>query len=71
MAHRTQNDLLQEEVMSQPVVSKENVKLPGIEVLHTKTKEEIAEVLAMILKSRGNIVSMNYVLGKSIELTLG
>ena len=70
MPARTQQDLVNEELLSQDRVTIEKLKLPGITTLHTKSKEEIAETLAMVLKSRANIVGMNWVLGKYIELTL-
>ena len=70
MPARTQSDLVTEELLSQPRTTKEKLRLPGIEKLHTKTKEEIAETLAMVLKSRPNIVQLDYVVGKWIEVTL-
>ena len=70
MPAKTQQDLVTEDLMSQPRVSKEKIRLPGIETLHLKSKEEIAEVLTMVLKSRTNIVGLNWVLGSHIEVTL-
>jgi hypothetical protein len=70
MPARTQQDLVNEELLTRPRVTKELLKLPGITTLHTKSKEEIAETLTMVLKSRANIVGMNWVIGQYIELTL-
>lgn len=70
MPPKTQTDLVNEDLLMQPKVTSEVLRLPGIDVLHQKTKEEIAEVLTMVLKSRSNIVGLNWVVGKHIELTL-
>lgn len=70
MPAKTQQDLLTEELMSQPKTTKEKIRLPGIEVLHQKSKEEISEVLTMVLKSRANIIGLNWVIGSHIEVTL-
>jgi hypothetical protein len=48
---------------------KEKIKLPGIETLHTKSMEDIAEVLTNVIKSKTNIKEMRWVLGSYIELT--
>ena len=71
MSLLTQQNLLEEEILSQERVTVERIKVPGIEVLHTRNKEDIANVLATIIKSRSNITGLNYVFGKYIEITLG
>lgn len=48
----------------------EKVSLPGITTLHQRSKEEIAEALANLLKSKNNIKALRYIIGESIELTL-
>jgi hypothetical protein len=45
------------------------VAVPGIQNLHTKSTEEIAEVLSNVMRSRSNVTAIKYVLGKYIELT--
>lgn len=70
MPAKTQQDLVNEEFFAQPRNTRESLKLPGITTLHQKSKEEIAETLAMVLKSRTNIVGLNWIVGKEIVLTL-
>tara|TARA_Y100000310_G_scaffold342270_1_gene444785 strand:- start:2033 stop:2221 length:189 start_codon:yes stop_codon:yes gene_type:complete len=45
------------------------VAVPGIQSLHTRSTEEIAEVLSNVMKSQSNVIEVRYVLGKYIELT--
>ena len=70
MPAKTQQDLVNEDLLSQPRVTKEVLRLPGIKELHQKSKEDIAETLTMVLKSRANIIGLNWVVGESITLTL-
>lgn len=70
MPAKTQQDLVDEELLSVPKETKQILKLPGIKELHQKSKEEIAETLTMVLKSRANIIGLNWVVGSHIELTL-
>lgn len=70
MPAKTQQDLVNEDLLSQPRITKEILRLPGIKELHLRSKEEIAETLTMVLKSRANIVGFNWVVGSHIELTL-
>jgi len=48
----------------------DRLQWPGIDHLHMKSREEIAETLVNVLKSRANITNVNWELGKSyIEIT--
>jgi len=49
----------------------ERIAFPGIKLLHEKPTAEIAEALAMALKSRSNVVELRYKVGEFIELILG
>jgi hypothetical protein len=54
----------------QPNEYVEQLVLPGIANLHNMSREDIADTLANILKSRTNIKALRYEVGKCIELTL-
>lgn len=69
--HKTQADIVSESMGIAPAETVERIHLPGINALHVKTKEEIAEALSNVLKSRNNIKALRYVVGEYIELTLG
>ena len=70
MPKRTQVDHVEEELMKMPQPSKvNNVVIPGIKVLHQKSVNDIAEVLAMVIKSASNIQELKYVIGSHIEIT--
>lgn len=69
MPATTQSDLVEQNMEVQPQVMIEKVVIPGIETLHTKSTQDIAETLTFVLKSRPNIVEFRYVIGKYIELT--
>jgi len=60
-----------EEVGFKEETLKEKVAFPGIKTLHEKSTAEIADALAMALKSRANIRELHYKVGEYIELTLG
>lgn len=47
----------------------EQVVLPGMETLQNKSIQEIAGILANVLKSRNDITKLTYVVGKHIEIT--
>jgi len=69
MRARTQDDIVAQQ---QPVKPKEvtrKVGLPGVAQLHTRSTEEIAEVLAVVLKSERNITRLDWKIGEFIELT--
>lgn len=71
MRAQTQGDLV---VKDQGFKTKEEVRvvgLPGIAQLHTRSTEEIAEVLAVVLKSERNVVRLNWDLAEGkMELTI-
>lgn len=70
MAAKNQADLVLESGDIKEAFTTMKIKVPGIDVLHTKSKQEIAEVLANVLKSQNNIVQFKYNVGQSIEVTI-
>lgn len=66
---KTQADLVTEDKGFQEKRITRKVVIPGLNILHTKPIEDIAEVLALVIKSQNNIVEIRYVLGEYIELT--
>lgn len=66
---RTQSDIVREDRLRrhEPVVNK--LRIPGIDKLHTKEVEEIAETLAVVLKSQSMLREFRWVVGEYIELT--
>lgn len=69
MAARTQTDLVREEQIKRPSSITEDLRIPGVDSLHTKEKSEIAGVLTNVLKSRAGITRLVWNVGHSIELT--
>ena len=65
----TQSDIVMNETQKEFRNNITDVAIPGIEVLHQRPTAEIAEVLAAVLKSRPNIIKMEYVVGSHIRLT--
>lgn len=63
---RTQEDLVR--VIPEEKVVTDILKIPGIEDLHNKSFEEMAEVLANIIKSRRGMVELKWVIGERIEV---
>jgi hypothetical protein len=51
-------------------VTTDRLRLPGIEGLHLRPVDEIAETLAVALKARPNVREVRYVIGEYIELTM-
>ena len=69
-ASKTQEDIvINNSEAYAPEQTTVKVAVPGIQNLHTKSTEEIAEVLSNVMRSRNNVVEVKYVLGKYIELT--
>ena len=68
MQKKTQADHVAEEMGVVTEYDREKVSLPGVKTLHNQSTQEIAEALAIILKSRMGIVEMNYKVGEYIEL---
>lgn len=66
---KTQEDIVRAAKGFREKYETRKLKLPGIETLHTKTLEEIAEVLAIALKSQSNVVEVRYRVGEHVELT--
>lgn len=70
MRAKTQDDLVKQDQGFKPKEEIVKVGLPGIEQLHTKSTDEIAEILAVILKSERGIQRLNWEIGKGIDLTI-
>lgn len=66
---KTQNDLVEQQLSNIPKEVTEVLKFPGVETLHTKSKEDIAAVLANLLKSRNNVTKLTFVVGSHLEIT--
>lgn len=66
---KSQTDLVRDELSTQNNEIVERVKVPGIETLHERSTEEIAAVLANIIKSRAGITKLTYVKGSHLEIT--
>ena len=71
MQKQTQADHVAEEMGYKPTLQKEQIAFPGIKLLHERPTAEIAEALALALKSRGNVIELRYKVGEFIELTFG
>ncbi len=65
----SQSDIMKQELSEKPRQVTDTLRLPGIDKLHLKSKDEIAEVLANVLKSRANITALKFVVGSHLELT--
>lgn len=68
---RTQNqdDIVRMNMGVQSTTETSRIRVPGIETLHEKPTDEIAEALALVLKSRSGVTEVRYVIGEYIELT--
>lgn len=64
----SQQEALANSLSTQDKTQKETLRLPGIETLHEKSTEEIASVLANVIKSRAGIVALTYKVGEGIEV---
>lgn len=67
---KTQEDLVNNMLAQEPKTVIERLELPGIKTLHENPVADLAQVMAVIFKSRKNILEMKYVVGKYVELTL-
>lgn len=63
-----QEELVKKARGYQPETIIEKIGLPGIETLHERGIEEVADTLANVIKSRANVVSVKFTVGKAIEL---
>ena len=70
MQKQNQADYVTEEMGFKPEVVQEKIVFPGIKQLHEKPTAEIAEALAMALKSRSGIIELRYKVGEYIEVFL-
>lgn len=69
MRAKNQGDIVKTK-MDVPDTETFDLRIPGVDTLHKKTTEEIAEVLAIALKSQNNLLELKYTVGKSIEVTV-
>ena len=65
---KTQEDIVINERPYSPEQTTTKVVVPGIQSLHTRSTEEIADVLSNIIRSRSNVIEIRYVLGQYVEL---
>lgn len=63
-----QTQVIEQNLATQVKEVTDILKLPGIEKLHLKSTDEIASVLANVLKSRPGVVSFKYVVGSHVEI---
>lgn len=70
---KTQSDIVAMSILDRPqpgTIISEKVNIPGIESLHFKTRDEIAEVIVNTLKSRPLIQKISWEVGKDyIEIS--
>ena len=68
-----QEDLVRDYTLRNKDTDKEvtdRLRWPGIRELHTKPRDEIADTLANVVKSRANITRVNWEIGKDyIEIS--
>ena len=60
MRAQTQDDMVKQDQGYEQKEVVVQVAIPGIDQLHTKSTDEIAEVLAVVLKSEKNIVRLDW-----------
>lgn len=64
-----QADLVNQDLdASRRGVIKDKIAVPGVDKLHEKPVEQIAKTLAIVLKSRPNLLSFKYVVGSHVEI---
>lgn len=69
MRERTQGDIVKNKMAKEPTETFD-LRIPGVKDLHLRSIEEIAEVLAIALKSQSNLLELRYKVGESIEVTV-
>lgn len=74
MHQKTQQDIVNQMKMEEETTLgeqqfKRKVAVPGIQTLHQKSADEIAEVLTNVLRSQPDITEIRWVVGEFIELT--
>lgn len=67
---QNQMDHVREELGYQPEYTVREVAIPGIDSLHEKSTQEIAMVIANVLRTEPNIVKFEYEVGKPFRLTV-
>lgn len=71
MDQQTQADLVAREDAYEAKTVVEKVEFPGVTAMkELKSTEEVASLLALLLKARTNVVEMKYVVGSHVEFTM-
>lgn len=70
MRMKTQDDIVAQDQGFKTRESTYPVRVPGIMQLHLKSTDEIAEVLAVVLKSERNITRLDWKLGEYMNVTV-
>lgn len=65
---KTQQELVEQTLAAEPKITTEVLRPPGIDKLHQRPIEEIAAVLANLLKSRRNIAEFTYRTGECVVI---
>lgn len=69
MRQVTQSDIVRDKRGFVEDTITEKVRVPGVETLHQRPADEIAEILANVLRSRPSVTEVRYVVGDCIEVT--
>lgn len=65
---KSQQEQVNDELSTQRKIVTERLVIPGIATLHEKPKDEIAAVLANLLKSKAGMISLKFVIGEAVEI---
>jgi len=66
---KDQQTQVNNELATQNNTVTDKLNIPGIKTLHTKPVDEIAAVLANLIKSRAGITKLTYNIGEDVEVT--
>ena len=66
---KTQADLVAERIEAKPEILTEDIETPGIAVMHEMSDTELVDFLAMVLKMRRNIFTVEITLGEEFKQT--
>lgn len=69
MIKKTQDDHVKELKDKEYSLVVNKVRVPGIETLHNKSREDICIALSNVLKTQPNIKELRWVIGEYVELT--
>ena len=67
---KNQEEIVKNDLLKEPQLIKDRLDLPGLKEMHKGSVNDLAQIIAMVLKSRSNIVKLEYVVGDYIEITL-